>query len=785
MTARRPSRRPLRRRAGIAALLVALALQGAGQMAPAAAQEERAPLHGRDEPRGHDQLQEVAEAQRGALLASLARATATAWPAGETSLGEAVARLDAGGNPTELASGVDPAQRALLPALDGTYWQAVLALCAAFSLRLQPGANGAEPGNAGDFGHEDEGTELALAARVGGGPVVLARRGDGPPPLLVATPGSPLLADLVRCDIHQGEQPGSEAWGDLEIALRLEPHAHAVNLGPALAVLVRGEDGGEQLAASDENGDGRDDLLHLVVTRLPGGVGSIRIAGQLRLAVVDTLACSGVLHPGGMLASETWGNVVTLRLVDGALARSENRHGPGLVFSHPEHALVGSPRLSITAGEGVVPEQDGMESTHPARRRGTTVRIEDTLRLSQDPVDAEYHVRAEGTVRVGQVTLPLALRLRLADLPAHDAPPETRLDVQQATMVAWAAGPRTLREALAALGHAGNQVVLELGVGETRSADLAAYHGNFWGGVAALCRAFDLTVLPAATAPASARGGGGEGVLASVPIAVEGGTVCLGAPRPGRPRAGDLQPCGPFLVTVSGSAASTLRSRAGVRRCANVALRLRLEPRLAPEAMHEAAIQWLPLAEDLGGGRAIAVGLPLTDEHREPGGPGAAPASDAAVEAEPPPAWAVSLAGLPAGRCRCRLHGVFSGQLRAPVSASAVLRPGERRAVALGGAQAVAVLYDEVQAKANGWEHPALGLIQSGENGGGEPTITLDAPGGGGREQPVGTDHRYQEARESLWFFRTLAPGAHALTVTGDELVAQFAVPLVIDYSGE
>ncbi|MBA3938923.1 MAG: hypothetical protein H0X38_15860, partial [Planctomycetes bacterium] len=494
---------------------------------------------------------------------------------------------------------------------------------------------------------------------------------------------------------------------------------------------------------------------------------------------------SGVLHPGGMLASETWGNVVTLRLIDGALARSENRHGPGLVFSHPEHALVGNPRLSITVGEHVVPEQDGMESTHPARRRGTTVRIEDTLRLSQDPVDAEYHVRAEGTVRVGQLTLPLALRLRLADLPAHDVPPEARLDAQQATLVAWAAGSRTLREAIAVLGHGGNQVVLELGVDETRSADLPAYHGTFWGGVAALCRAFDLTVLPAMPAPASARSGGGDGLMASVPIAVEGGTVCLGAPHPERPHAGDLQPCGPFLVVVSGSAASTLRSRAGVRRCANIALRLRLEPHLAPEAMHEAAIQWLPLAEDLGGGHPIAVGLPLTDEHHEPDGAGEMPGGDTVAEVEPAPAWAASLTGLPAGRSRCRLHGVFSGQLRAAVSASAVLRPGERRTVALGGAQAVAVLYDEVQAKANGWDHPALGLIDRGESGGGGPTITLDAPGDGGREQPVGTDHRYQDARESLWFFSTLAPGAHVLTVTGDELVAQFAVPLVIDVAGE
>ncbi len=778
MTERCPFQRPLLCRAPLAALLIAL-------LAPAAAQEERATPHGRDEPRGHDQLQEVAEAQRAALLAALARATATAWPAGEVSLGEVVARLNAGGNPTELASGVDPAQRALLPALDGTYWQAVLALCAAFRLRLQPGANSTEPLNGVDVPHEGEGTELVLAARIAGGPVVLTRRGDGPAPLLMTTPGSPLLADLMRCDIHQGEQPGSAAWGDLEIALRLEPHAHAINLGPAQAVLVRGDDGGEQLAASDETGDGRDDLLHLVVTRLPAGVGSIRIAGQLRMAVVDTLACSGVLHPGGMLASETWGNVVTLRLIDGALARSENRHGPGLVFSHPEHALVGTPRLSITVGEHVVPEQDGMESTHPARRRGTTVRIEDTLRLSQDPVDAEYHVRAEGTVRVGQLTLPLALRLRLADLPAHEAQPEARIEAQQATMVAWSAGPRTLREAIAALGHGGNPVVLELGVSETRSAELAAYHGTFWGGVAVLCRAFDLTVLPAAPAPESARSGGADGILASVPIAVEGGTVCLGAPRPGRPRATDLQPCGPFLMVVSGSAASTLRSRAGVRRCANVAVRIRLEPHLAPEAMHEAAIQWLPLAEDLGGGHAIAVGLPLTDEHREPDGLNEVPIGDPALEVEPAPSWAASLTGLPAGRSRCRLHGVFCGQLRAPVSASAVLRPGERRTVALGGAQAVAVLYDEIQAKANGWEHPALGLIQNSENGGGEPTITLDAPGGGGREQPVGTDHRYQDARESLWFFRTLAPGAHALTVTGDELVAQFAVPLVIDFTEE
>ncbi len=60
------------------------------------------------------------------------------WPAGKTSLKDALARLEVSGNQVLLQLGADERATRELPAFDGTFWQGVLAVCAAFDMAIMP-----------------------------------------------------------------------------------------------------------------------------------------------------------------------------------------------------------------------------------------------------------------------------------------------------------------------------------------------------------------------------------------------------------------------------------------------------------------------------------------------------------------------------------------------------------------------------------------------------------------------------------------------------------------------
>jgi hypothetical protein len=74
----------------------------------------------------------------GATAATRPPEPAISWPGGECTLARAIGLLDATGNTTVIGDGGDPSRRARLPFIEGSYWQAVLAVCAAFDLELAP-----------------------------------------------------------------------------------------------------------------------------------------------------------------------------------------------------------------------------------------------------------------------------------------------------------------------------------------------------------------------------------------------------------------------------------------------------------------------------------------------------------------------------------------------------------------------------------------------------------------------------------------------------------------------
>src|SRR5208283_2212263 len=127
--------------------------------------------------------------------------------------------------------------------------------------------------------------------------------------------------------------------------------------------------------------------------------------------------------------------------------------------------------------------------------------------------DAEHTITLSGAAQLAQVLVPVRLVLDLARLPDTPASLGHAARAPLGSRLAWPAGPVALLEAMHRLNAGGNLVMLELGADERRTATMPAFDGAFWDGVLEVCRAFDLTVLPAA--PAGDTG-------SPVPVAEEG-----------------------------------------------------------------------------------------------------------------------------------------------------------------------------------------------------------------------------------------------------------------------
>jgi hypothetical protein len=88
--------------------------------------------------------------------------------------------------------------------------------------------------------------------------------------------------------------------------------------------------------------------------------------------------------------------------------------------------------------------------------------------------------------------LVLAVAVTAADTPS----PGTTWTIPPAATVAWAAGPRTLVQAIALLGDPGRRPVLDAALDPSATRALPAFSGTWWHGVDAVSDAFGLVPVP-------------------------------------------------------------------------------------------------------------------------------------------------------------------------------------------------------------------------------------------------------------------------------------------------
>src|SRR4051812_16257265 len=135
------------------------------------------------------ELLRLDDAQRQKAITDLLAPSAVRLPGGKVKLADALAALTASGNTTTADAGVDLQREAELTASNGTYWEAVAAICAAYQLDLKPGIPaGGQPGKG----------ERAVAVQTG---ALEFAASAGHRPLLV--PDGPLLAQVVECEIRR------------------------------------------------------------------------------------------------------------------------------------------------------------------------------------------------------------------------------------------------------------------------------------------------------------------------------------------------------------------------------------------------------------------------------------------------------------------------------------------------------------------------------------------------------------------------------------------------------
>lgn len=722
------------------------------------------------------ELLRLPNGERDKRLEARFAATPLTLPAGRTSLKEALAALAATGNPTTLATGVDGAVQAEVPAMAGTYWQGVIALCAAFDLVPEPGEGADRSEDSGRFGTRDnEGAPVVPQ----GGPLVLARRDPARPRPLLLAAGS-LLVEVPVLLISQRRGTAPERSGDLALGFRFEPRVPTDAVGATLAHWRTVEDGaGRKLEWSETRGGNRgaeQALLHLV--HLPERLPVIALNGEVVVQALEPTSISTGLLIGGSARGEVIGQEVTMRLLGDGEATANNQKGPGLALSVPTTLLGTRPKVQVTAGGQPL-------VFNPQGSQWSGGRI-DLFYRGPKLGEGEHRITVSGVAALKQIRLPVQATLQLDGLPTGEPSTTSGLELQIPTRVTWPAGRRKLNEAVKLLAGA-NQVLLELGADERKEADLPAFDGTFWEGVIALCRTYDLAVLP----PSQVVGvdprqvdDEGEAQAASY---VAGGPLCLGARRAGRRGVESCQASGILLMGVDDVALVISQGLDGISRRADIAYRLRLEPRFDASLVGSAAISWTSLAgfhaghplvveentaargDERGNTQFVRVGrrvvrVPVDGRERPAVNPGSS--------------GSVTVTGLPADSVPLTLSGLATLSLRRPVRLELPLAPGGRVLARVGGRTLV------VRLATNGVDEQPTNRAGVIVEFGGEAIDGLDVE----VRNPAGKVLRTNgngstggNGRSKLyWYLPDLEPGQHTVVVTARERLGTLRLPFAL-----
>jgi hypothetical protein len=164
------------------------------------------------------ELLKLAEPLRQKALADLTQPSTVRCAGGKLHLADAVALLAASGNATTLEAGIDAQQEAELPALVGSYWEAVRAVCDAFHLDIKPGV---------PRGTAQARAERAVAVQCGA--LELTPRIEGRHSTLVVN--GAVLGVIDTCEVRHTVGARHEHVAELVMGLRIEPKINPDRIG--------------------------------------------------------------------------------------------------------------------------------------------------------------------------------------------------------------------------------------------------------------------------------------------------------------------------------------------------------------------------------------------------------------------------------------------------------------------------------------------------------------------------------------------------------------------------
>jgi hypothetical protein len=729
-------------------------------------------------------LRQAPAVREKAIQARLA-ATPVAWPAGHRTLNEAVAALAATGNATMLAAGMDATLAGELPALSGDYWQGVVAVCTAFDLLLQPGEAMDQSEDSGRYANRDNaGSPLVTQ----GGAVVLMRRPEKSPHPFYVSSGV-VLAEVAALELRQrrGSQPSRSL--DTMLELRFEPHVLPGQIGTTLVSWTAAEDAsGRKLELAEPAAARATSGTALRIAKLPERFTGLQLNGELAAQLLEPVDLGCVLKLGVGARTELLGQQVELRLLGDGDATVGGQKGPGLSVSVPTTVLGARPHVQVMSAGNLLPF-----TLQGSQWSGGRMEL-----FFRGPKlgDGDYSVSIKGQAALQQPHLPLRLAFSFDHLPDGEAATAQGFELQIPTHLSWPAAPLAVRDAVKLLAANGNQALLELGVEESRANDLPAFSGTFWEGALALCRAYDLAIVP----PSRPLGEGDlpvevdeNGEPLPMTSCIAGGQLVLGARRAGRRDGDSYQACGILLMGVEDLSVTTNQTLGGVNRQADISFRLRLEPRFDAGLIGSASVAWTTLAGQNDGRALVVDDATATDNEEDQrqrarrrmrfvrmgrrivqvpaqgGEPG---------QGEQSNAGAVSVTGLPAGPVTLTVGGQATLALRREVRAEVTLSPGGHSVAQIGGHALAVRLFT------NGGGEDASGRSGVSVDQGSETVDSLNvevrnASGKSLRNSDTSTNSRNGRPR-SLWYFPDLESGDYTVIITAKEHLATLRLPFTL-----
>lgn len=463
-----------------------------------------------------------------------------------------------------------------------------------------------------------------------------------------------------------------------------------------------------------------------------------------------------------------------MQLIGEGETTANGQRGPGFSLSVPTAVLGTRPKLAVTLGGQ--PLKFNNQGSHWSGGR-----IELFYR-GPKLLDGAYVATLTGQAALQQVRLALSVPIVLARLPSAERPIANGLDLQVPTRLHWEAGECAVAEAVKRLGGA-NQVLLELGADERRRAVLPAFDGTFWEATLAVCRAFDLTILPPSQA---VQGQDDDGE--NTPTCVTGGPLCLGQRQGERAGVDAFQASGILLMGLDALTVMTNQGLAGVTRQAELSYRLRLEPRLDASLIGSATVSWTSLA-------GVGDGLPLVVEESAlevaPDGEARAQMRFMRVgrrlvrmagQEQPASTTAtgrVTVSGLPAGPVPLALSGQVSLHLRRPVRTELPMAIGGRATARLGERSLMVKMFSASN-EDDGGDRSGVSVELAGDE---LDALTVELRDAMGKAvHSTGSGNSGANGRSRLvWYFATLDQGPYAVTLSARERLGILRLPFSLN----